>query len=265
MKKTAILLCMLALALAACKPEPEPEPTPNNGGQNNDTTETVVKKYLVKEFYAEPDCPIREFTWNEDFSRIMHITTYKNNPYQLDYDFDYYGKDSMKVVISKPLDSWGLAFSTNYTCHFDEDERINRIDYYYNSSYQSTQMYHYDTQGRLVSVTDEQHNTGIRFEWNGENICATYSIPSEEQQNSFDDFTEYLHPEYNMPYLLPDCDSYHFWYLTEPLWRNWYNEFSNMKVECDEDGYVTCSYRIDEHGEKYAVTNYEYNQPKISQ
>ena len=39
MKKTAIILCLLAFALSACKPdpEPEPEPAPNNGGQNNDT------------------------------------------------------------------------------------------------------------------------------------------------------------------------------------------------------------------------------------
>ena len=44
MKKTAIILCLLAFALSACKPDPEPEPAPNNGGQNNDTTETVVKK-----------------------------------------------------------------------------------------------------------------------------------------------------------------------------------------------------------------------------
>lgn len=262
MKKNTILLCLMAFALSACKPdpEPEPEPAPNNGGQNNDTTETVVKKYLVKEYYADfPDEPIKVIEWNDDFTRITHITTYKNNPYQLDFSFEYYGDDSLRVVLSKPENSWALVVFTDYTCRFDNDGKIHCIDYYFNSEYQSTQKYDYDTEGRLISIIDEQHNTGTRFEWQADNVCTTYDIPSGERQYHFDGFTEYLHPECNMPYLLPDGDSYHFWHLTEPLWHNWYNEFPDMQVECDEKGYVTCSFRINEQGERYAVTNYVYN------
>ena len=135
MKKNAIILCLLAFALTACKPDPEPEPTPNNGGQNNDTTETVVKKYLVKEYYADfPDEPLKVIEWNDDFTRITHITTYKNNPYQLDFSFEYYGDDSLRVVLSKPENStwqlpsilkevvllWAKSCSLNYIC------KINR-------------------------------------------------------------------------------------------------------------------------------------------
>ncbi len=130
MKKNAILLCLLAFALSACKPDPEPEPAPNNGGQNNDTTETVVKKYLVKEYYADfPDEPLKVIEWNDDFTRITHITTYKNNPYQLDFSFEYYGDDSLRVVLSKPENSWALVVFTDYTCRFDNDGKIHFIDY----------------------------------------------------------------------------------------------------------------------------------------
>lgn len=260
MKKNTLLLCLLAMTLVACSPDPQPEPTPNNDGQNSDSTETVVKKYLVKEYYTDPNYPIREFQWDEDFSRIMHVTTYKNTDYQLEYDFEYYGTDSIRIIISKVDDSWASVFFTNYTCVLDEDGKIDHIDYYFNSNYQSSQKYSYDTQGRLVSVIDNQHNVGTRYEWNGENVCATYNIPSEELQNNFDGFTEYFHPEYSMPYILPDCDSYHFWHLTEPLWHNWHNNFPDMQIECDDDGYVICSYRINEQGERYAVTNYVFNQ-----
>lgn len=255
MNNYSIIICLLTLVMAACKPESEP--SPNNGEQIGDT---IVKKYLVKEYYSDPDSPIREFFWSDDFSRILHITTFKDTEYQLDYDFEYFGNDSMQVIITKPTDSWALALFTNYTCQFDEYGRIDKIDYYINSEHQSTQEYSYDFDGRLISVKDEFHNVGIRFKWEGKNVVATYRIPSGEQQNKFEGFTEYLHPECNIPILLPDGDSYHFWYLTEPLWQNWYNEFSNMQVECDNDGYVICSYRINEQGERYGVTNYVFNQ-----
>lgn len=258
MKKNTLLLCLLALALTACKPDPEPEP--NNGGQDNDTTETVVKKYLVKEYYADlPDEPLKVIEWDDDFTRITHITTYKNNPYQLDYSFEYFGNDSMRVILSKPADSWALVLFTNYTCHFDVEGRICSIDYYFNSEYQSSQSYNYDTGGRLISIIDEQHNVGTRFEWQADNVCATYAIPSGELQNRFDGFTKYFHPECNMPYLLPDGDSYHFWHLTEPLWRNWYtNNSEGVRFEFDEDGYIDYSYYVTIEGDTNSRMRYEY-------
>ena len=107
MKKTAILLCMLALALAACKPEPEP--TPNNGGQNNDTTETVVKKYLVKELLNDDPEKIRlAIDWNDDCTQILHAKYGTGNGYTVDYDFKYYGNDSIRIIISLLPDSYPL-------------------------------------------------------------------------------------------------------------------------------------------------------------
>ncbi|MBR3710859.1 MAG: hypothetical protein IKM99_07855 [Bacteroidales bacterium] len=266
MKKTAIILCLLAFALSACKPdpEPEPEPAPNNGGQNNDTTETVVKKYLVKEYYANvPDQPIRIIEWNEDYSKIIHITTNQNSPYQLDYSFDYFEDDSIRVVLSKPDYSYGIALFSNYTCRLDKQMRISNIDYYINSEYQSSQKYNYDSLGKLKSIVDEENNTGIRLVWEGNNVHEIYSISSGELTTSFADFTQHIHPDYMMPYLFPDADSYGFWYLTKPLWKNWYNHasdmyYESMNYEFDKDGYVTCTYYIDEEGGRTSIINYEY-------
>ena len=123
-----------------------------------------------------------------------------------------------------------------------------------------TEKYSYDPSGKLVSVVDEEHNVGVRFVWDGNNVREVCGIPTGEQVRSFDGFIQHIHPYYTFPYLLPDGNTYNFWYLTEPLWKNWYNYASDMNVEFDEDGYVTCSYRIDEQGEKTAIIKYEYAQ-----
>ena len=253
MKKCLLFTCIFALALTACrKPELGTEP-------NSETTDTLVKKYLVKEYYAEiPERPIREIEWNDDFTRIRHITTDSSALYQVDYDFEYYGRDSMRVVLSIPANSSALVLFSEYTCHFDEAERISHIDYYINSVYKLTEKYSYDSSGKLVSVVDEKHNAGARFVWDGDNVREVYSITSGERLRSFDNFFQYIHPYYTFPYLLPDGNTYNFWYLTEPLWKNWYNYASVMYYEVEEDGYVTCSYRIDEQGEKTAIIMYKY-------
>ena len=109
-----------------------------------------------------------------------------------------------------------------------------------------------------MSVVDEEHNAGVRFVWDGDNVREVCVITTGEQLRSFDGFFQHIHPYYTFPYLLPDGNTDNFWYLTEPLWKNWYNYASDIYYEVDEDGYVTCSYRIDDQGEKTAITNYEY-------
>lgn len=262
MKKHITFACILALLLAACqKPDPGVDP---NGNQPTDTTETIVKKYLVKEYYAEaPAQPVRVIEWNEDFTQIMHITTDSNTYYQVDYSFEYYGEDSMRVVLSTPTNSSaGLLFS-EYLCHFDETGKISSIDYFLNSSYQQTESYCYDLSGKLESVVDEAHNCGIRFVWDGDNVCETCDVQTGETERRFGDFSEHLHPDCTMPYLLPDGNTYNFWYLTEPLWKNWYNYAANMQYEYDEDGFVICSYCLDEQGEKTAIKKYDYAKQPI--
>lgn len=270
MKKVLSIICLLALAMIACQKQ-EQETAQSGTNTNNDnhvvhsanTFDIPVKKYLEKEFYGDDSIhPVRVIEWNEDFTRIMHITTQQNTCWQVDYDFEYYENDSMRVIFSKPDDAHTMVLFTNYTCHFDEEGRISSIDYYYNSNYQSSAKYNYDESGRLISVEDEEHNTGLRYIWEGDNVCEVRSIPSDELQYSFGCFTEHFHPDCTLPYLLEDGNAYAFWHLTQPLWKNWYNETPDMHYEYDEDGYVTCSYRITEEGERTAITHYEYAQKR---
>lgn len=263
MKKILFWLGLIALVTTACKPEPDPGDP--NGHETNDTTEAVVKKYLVKEYYANaPDQAIRVIHWNNDFSKITHITTQQNTYFQLDYNFEYFGSDSMCVIVSKPEHSSNLGLFTGYTCHLNEQGKIIKIDYYHNSEYQQSYKYSYESSGKLVSIKDEEHNSGYRFVWDGDNVCEIRGVSTGELISSFSDFSEHIHPDYTTPNMLPDVDGYGFWYLTTPLWRNWYGHSSSLLIhdflyhEFDEDGYVTCSYYLDEDGERTAIINYEY-------
>lgn len=248
----------MALVLTACHKD-EPGITPS-GNETNDTTETVVKKYLVREYYADHlENPIRVIDWNDDFSKIIHIVIDSNNVYQIDYSFEYYGNDSMRVVLSQPEYSYGMALFSDYTCHFDDSGRISGIDYYVLSSRQQSEKYNYDESGKLISVVDEEHNCGTRFVWDGDNVCEIYSISSGELESRYGNFFDCFHPYYTIPYLLRSGDSYHSPYLTKPLWKNWYdNNSSGVYHELDEDGYVTCSYRLDDNGERIGDIIYEY-------
>ena len=261
MKKTTLLLSfVLSLIIVSCKPEPEPEP--NGGGQGTDTTETMVKKYLVREYYADfPEESLKEIEWNDDHSRITHITTYKNNPYQLDFSFEYFGSDSMRVVLSKPADSWAILLYSSYTCIFDESGRIDHVDFYVNSEYQSTQVFLYDAQGRLVGLSDEQQQViGPRFVWEGDNVCGIYNSNGELLYDYYG-FTEQYHPYSTLPYLLFSGDGYHSLILTEPLWKNWYTKNSEGgRYEYDEDGYVTYTYFVTPEGEINSRICYDYSE-----
>lgn len=271
MKKVLSIICLLALAMTACQKQEETAQSGSNTTNDNNvangtnTFDMPVKKYLVKEYFAgDPSHPTRVIEWNEDFTRITHITTQENTIWQLDYDFVYYENDSMRVVLSQPdypLSS-ALTLFSDYTCHFDEEGRISSIDYFYNTYYQSTQKYNYDQSGKLISVVDEQHNIGLRYVWEGDNVCEARKIPSDELEYSFSGFTEHFHPDCTLPYLLADGNGYAFRNLTEPLWKNWYSYGPDWHYEHDEDGYVTCSYRINEEGERTAIVNYEYAQKR---
>ena len=188
MKKVLSIICILAVAMTACQKQETASDGNNNTNAANfaNTSEIPVKKYLVKEYYGEdPTYPERVIEWNDDFTRITHITTQLNTCWQLDYDFEYYGNDSMRVVLSKPDDAHAMVFFSDYTCHFDEEGRISSIDYFYNSQYQSSVKYNYDESGKLVSTIDEEHNIGLRYVWDGDNVCEVYKIPTGELQHSF--------------------------------------------------------------------------------
>ena len=254
--------------LFACNPDPLPESDPISNPIDNaelvDSTGIPVKKYLVKEYHPyESDTlsAVRVIQWNDDFTRILHITTERNTPYQIDFDFEYYGVDSFRVHLSKPIDGWAMVLFTDYTCHLDSVGRISTIDYYYNFNYQSTQIYQYDETGHLVGLIYELDDglAGSRFQWDGNNVTAVYSVSTDELKQGYRGFHEdAIHPQSMMPFFLFSGDGYGHTYLTYPLWKNWFDNDSDLVCECDEDGYVISQYRIDENGEKKAITNYEY-------
>lgn len=269
MKKSNLFFWICSsIMLFACNPDPLPESDPISNPIDNaemvDSTEIPVKKYLVKEYHPyESDTlsAVRVTQWNDDFTRILHITTERNTPYQIDFDFEYYGVDSFQVHLSKPIDGWAMVLFTDYTCHLDSVGRISTIDYYYNFNYQSTQIYQYDETGHLVGLIYELDDglAGSRFQWDGNNVTAVYSVSTDELKQEYRGFHEdAIHPQSMMPYFLFSGDGYGHTYLTVPIWKNWFDNGSDLVCECDEDGYVISQYRIDENGEKKAITNYEY-------
>ena len=130
MRSFILLSCIFALALTACR---KPEP---GIGPNGETVDTLVKKYLVKTYISNPDEPEKIIEWDESFKKIKRIVTKPGNPsFEVAYDFEYYGDDSLRVVISLPEHSsfWYIGFS-NYICHLN-DGRITTVDYYLYDAY----------------------------------------------------------------------------------------------------------------------------------
>ena len=75
MKKILLFTCIFALALTACR-KPEPGIDPNG----NETTDTLVKKYLVKTYISNPEEPEKIIEWDEGFKKINRIVTKPGNP-----------------------------------------------------------------------------------------------------------------------------------------------------------------------------------------
>lgn len=261
MKKRTVIFCLLAFALAACKPDPEPEPMPNDGGQNNDTTETVVKKYLVKEYFSDPDQPERIIEWEDGFERIKRIVTKPGNPmYEVTYNFEYYNDDSLRVEISLPEQTafWIIGFSS-FTAYLSAG-KIAKINYFRDGVLHYTEEYNYDDRGRLISVLNNgEHPHGQYYKWDDENVVEIRNVGGNLQ--NFDDFCEHIHPEYTMPFVLFNgyTAQYGDGYITKPLWKNWRKWDGICKHDIDEDGYVTLSYFVNLEGDTLPHTHYVYS------
>lgn len=264
MKRILFWLGLIALVTTACKPEPEPGGF--NGGGSNDTTETLVKKYLVKEYTIDPEQPEKIIEWDEEYKRIERIITKPGNPlYEVAYDFEYFNNDSMRMVISLPENSafWYIGFS-NCTCHLEEG-KIVTVDYYRYDVYQYTDEYHYDEEGRIISVLNNgEHLHGQYYEWDGDNVVEIRGVLPESITQEYTDFCDHIHPEYTMPFVLFTgwTAQYGDGYLTKPLWKNWRKSDGSCKHEVDEDGYVTLSYFVDIKGDTISYTHYVYASPK---
>ena len=253
MKKILLLsIILLSVMMTACKPDP----INNEGDDNNDTIqeeEPIVKKYLVRE-YADYMGRLRYIIdWNDDFTRIEHITADSGTWDQIDYDFYYYGVDSMKVVAYTP--SSGLN-NSSYVCYLTNN-RIFKIDFYSNNEYKYTNYRTYNEEGKLISNIDSVNNCGTIFEWEGNNVVKTYSYSDGEETGTiYGNFSEHIHPYYTLPHLLRGY-GYNI-YISQPLWKNFAIRSESHKYEYDSDGYVISEYYINEYGNCYGNVRYEY-------
>lgn len=251
-----LILILLILSLTACHKTESPGGTP-------EPTDTVVKKYLVKEYIENPDEPEKIIEWVEGFDRINRIVIKPGNPsFEVAYDFEYYANDSMRVLISFPDQSslWYITYS-NYMCHFC-DGRIYDIDYYLYDTYQYTEEYNYDEKNRLISVINNgEQPHGICYVWDDDNVIEIRDAISDTITQEYHDFCAHIDPEFTMPYVLFGGPYYRDGYLTKPLWKNWRKWDMDMVTcqhEYDGDGYVTLTYLVNE-GDTIHFMHYEYS------
>lgn len=258
------LVCLLVLALAACnKPE-----IPNGGNTPQDTIvppqpDTLVKKYLVTEYLdGDTIVPMRVIDWNEDFTRINRITTFLGGGSycQIDHDFEYYGDDSICIIVSQPPQQWNWPLFTRCNCYLEEG-KIVKAEYYVNSDHQSTDYFEYDNSGKLVIKRNVFESSIIEFQyfWDGENVSKIVNVTTGEIVEIFEDFCEHIYPDYTLPYLLPNGDG---GWLMRPLWKNACNTSDGCWHECDSDGYIIRSFRTDENGNEIPVRRYVYGEKR---
>jgi len=235
MKKGLLWFCLLALLATACKPDPEPGLEPV-GGETNDTTETVVKKYLSKQLLNDdPEKIVLAIDWNEDCSRIIHVKYGLGYGSLVDYDFNYYGNDSVCIVpslqpFSYPL--WSLWYDS-VMLHLNEN-RIDSISCYVSGTVVHTEHYYYDKDKKLIKRSF-LFGTNDSFRWEGDNVIEAnmYGRNYEYVQ-----FTDYIHPHYNLPFYLSNfVAAERFEPLFVPLWKN-QPISESFEYEADEDNYV---------------------------
>ena len=239
--------------MMTCKPDPI-------GGEDDDTNndtipeKPIVRKYLVREYMTDRNKPIFIIDWNEDFTRIEHITTDSGTYNQVEYDFDYYGDDSMKVCVNYP----GYISKTYYVCHFERGDII-QVDFYYRDEYNLSEYRELDNKGRIISLSNSTNNLEKRFVWHDDNLYMTYIYP-EGDTIFYGDFGEHIHPYYTQPHWLEGySDGCIYGYITQPFWKNFGTCSERGCYEYDSDGYVTYSYFITEEGVHQPFRHYEYD------
>ena len=246
-------MILLSILMTTCKPDPI-----NNGDDdNNDTIQEkpFVRKYLVREYRYGGDKPTFIIDWNDDFTRIEHITTDSGTYNQVEYDFDYYGEDSMKVSVYEP----GHTSKTNYICHL-ENNKIIKIDFHYRDEYQYSVYKSYDNTGKIICESNNTNNLESRFVWQNDNLYMRYIHPNGDTI-VYDNFGEHIHPYYTQPHWLrgySGSGGYGQEYITQPFWKNFATCSERGCYEYDSDGYVTYSYHITEEGTQVPHARYEY-------
>lgn len=256
MKTKILVLCILAIALAGCRPDTIPIPIPNNGGQTNDSTPTVVKKHLVKELLNDdPERIILAIDWNDDCSQIIHVKHGLGYGTVVDYDFKYFGNDSIRVIPSLPPFSYPIwSFCYDSVMIHLQGERIDRINCYALGELRHIENYYYDESGKLIERIYE-FGTKDTFFWEGENVVKAHMFSNSYE---YHEFTEYLSPYYGLPFYLSN-----FVFLEAPgplftpLWKYQPIQLNCIKYEFDEDGYITKMHFVSDYSEKQVAYYYK--------
>ena len=233
MKRFILLSCIFALALTACR-KPEPGGLPDSG----ETTDTIVKKYLVRQLLNDdPERIMLDIEWNDDCSKILHVKHGLGYGSILDYDFTYYEDDSISVVFSMPQFSypmWSFLYDS-IMIHLQLD-RIDSICCFNNGTIQHVEHYSYDDDGRII---ERSFFVGAKdtFQWEGDNVLEACVMGHDY---SFVQFTEYIHPHYYLPFYLSNYVAHEAPKpLFTPLWKNQFVSSTYSEIEADKDGYIT--------------------------
>ena len=256
MKKIFLVpLLLLSILMITCKPEPTPDEDDDNSSNDTLQETPLVRKYLVREYRYGSDKPTFIIDWNDDFTRIEHITTDSGTYNQVEYDFDYYAEDSMKVSVYIP----NHTSKTNYICHM-KDGKITQIDFYYKNEYEHSVYRSYDEKGKIISESNNTNNLESRFIWQDDNLHMI--IHHNSDTSVYNNFGEHIHPYYTQPHWLrgySGSGGYGQTYITKPFWKNFGTCSERGCYEYDSDGYVTYSYHITEEGTHVPHARYEYD------
>lgn len=236
MKKSFLFICFVVIVLTAChKSKPEP-----NNDNPTDTTETVVRKYLVKQLLNDdPDRIMLAIDWNDDCSKILNVKYGTGNGHLLDYDFTYYDGDSIRVSISVPQDSYPLwrVWYDSLMIYLQQD-RIDSISCYSDGILRDVEHYCYNDEDKLIERKYLIADTDF-FVWDGEDVveCKMYGMNTPF---TIDSFTNYIYPQYTLPFYLSSQVVLETRQpLLTPLWKHQPVLKDYVKHEADEDGYLT--------------------------
>lgn len=258
MKRLFIFSSLLVLFFMACKPKDDtikPEPQP------------IVKKYLTKQlFNGDTNTVALSIDWNEDFSQIKHITNRLPIGYdgwQVDYDFTYYGVDSIRILLSRPgpVINQTPAFSIFFNkliLHLRAN-KIQTIDCYADDSLWFTEEYSYNTKGQLTTRTSYFDTGGESYEWKDGNVFYAETLAGSPIFY-YDSLTSYIYPHYNFPFVLSAQQFVNYKFLLYPVCK-YAPKKSGVSYEADKDGYVIKEIFGTPDSTRFYYT-YHYAQPK---
>ncbi len=261
--KKSIINCLLSmlvlLLLNVCKPNNE-GPSNNDTDGNVDSTVIVPKKYLTKQLLNDdPEKIMLSIDWNEDCSRINHVKYGTGNGHCVDYEFVYYGGDSIGIHLSIPSDSyplWSLWYDS-VTLHLTA-QKIDSICCYLSGQLQDIEHYVYDAEGHLI----ERSYVGVKdvFQWEEDNVVYDVVMLNS---NTYTEFTDYYHPHCNLPFYLSSFVSHEvFKPLFTPLWK--YQPKNTFRFEVDDDNYVTKAFPTTYTDQYNYFYTYYYTTPKTT-